>query len=126
MNVLKFVFSQLISFLNMSQFNDFVRKYKDDYYVKHFTCWNQLLVMIFGQLSNRESLHDLIVALETHQQKCYHMGMSSRPVTKTTLVWSTRWFGGSNAYRRNIITAPRPWWCCGARCVGTITTTKVN
>ena len=85
MNVSKYVFSQLTSFLNRSQFNDFVRKYKGDYYVKHFTCWNQLLVMIFGQLSNRESLRDLIVALEAHQPKCYHMGMGSKPVTKTTL-----------------------------------------
>ncbi|MBR0304676.1 MAG: IS4 family transposase [Bacteroidales bacterium] len=85
MNVSKYVFSQLISFLSRSQFNDFVRKYRGDYYVKHFTCWNQLLVMIFGQLSNRESLRDLIVALEAHQPKCYHMGMGSKPVTKTTL-----------------------------------------
>lgn len=73
MYVSKYVFSQLTSFLNRSLFNDFVRKYKGGHYVKHFTCWNQLLVMIFGQLSNRESLRDLIVALEAHQPKCYHM-----------------------------------------------------
>jgi transposase len=71
--------------LNRSQFNDYVRKYKGDYYVKHFTCWNQLLVMMFGQLSGRESLRDLIVALEAHQSKCYHMGMGAKPVAKTTL-----------------------------------------
>lgn len=85
MNASKYVFSQLTSFLNRSQFNDFVRKYKGDYYVKHFTCWNKLLVMIFGQLRNRDSLCDLIVALEANQPKCYHMGMGSKPVTKTTL-----------------------------------------
>ena len=85
MSTSKYVFSQLTSFLNRSQFNDYVRKYKGDYYVKHFTCWNQLLVMMFGQLSSRESLRDLIVALEAHQSKCYHMGMGTNPVTKTTL-----------------------------------------
>ncbi|WP_308759476.1 DUF4372 domain-containing protein [uncultured Bacteroides sp.] len=31
--------------------------------MKFFTCWNQLLALIFGQLSGRESLHDLIIAL---------------------------------------------------------------
>jgi hypothetical protein len=31
--------------------------------------------MMFGQLSNRESLRDLIVALEAHHSKCYHFGM---------------------------------------------------
>ncbi|MFR1135832.1 MAG: DUF4372 domain-containing protein [Bacteroides xylanisolvens] len=31
--------------------------------------------MMFGQLSNRESLRDLIVALEAHQGKRYHLGL---------------------------------------------------
>ena len=38
--------------------------FQDKYIVKHFTCWNQMLAMMFGQLSNRESLRDLIVAFE--------------------------------------------------------------
>ena len=68
----KYVFAQLASFLNRSKFNRIVTKYDGDKYVKHFTCWNQLLALIFGQLSNRESLRDLIVALEAHHSKCYH------------------------------------------------------
>ena len=59
----KYVFAQLASFLNRSKFTRIVTKYDGDKYVKHFTCWNQLLALIFGQLSNRESLRDLIVAL---------------------------------------------------------------
>ena len=31
--------------------------------------------MFFGQLSNRENLSDLIVALDAHHSKCYHLGM---------------------------------------------------
>ncbi len=58
----KYVFAQLTAFLNRTQFNNYVRKYDGNRYVKHFTCWNQLLAMMFGQLSNRESLRDLIVA----------------------------------------------------------------
>ena len=58
MNQDKYVFSQLSTFLNRTQFNNYVRKYDGNRYVKHFTCWNQLLAMIFGQLSNRESLRD--------------------------------------------------------------------
>ena len=85
MNNDKYVFSQLTSFLDRNHFSYLVRKYEGDKYVKHFTCWNQLLVMMFGQLSSRESLRDLIVALEAHQPKCYHMGMGTKPVTKTTL-----------------------------------------
>ena len=75
MNKDKYVFSQLTSLLDRSLFNDYVRKYHGDKYVKHFTCWNQLLVLMFDQLSNRESLRDLIVALEAHRGKCYFLGM---------------------------------------------------
>ncbi len=44
---------------------------------------NQLLALMFGQLSNRESLRDLIAALEAHQPKCYHLGLGRKPIAKT-------------------------------------------
>lgn len=55
----KYVFAQLIEFLDNNKFRHLVDKYDGNRYVKHFTCWNQLLAMMFGQLSNRESLRDL-------------------------------------------------------------------
>ena len=84
MNKEKYVFSQLVSFLDRNHFNYLVRKYNGDRYVKHLTCWNQSLAMMFGQLSNRESLRDLIVALEAHHSKCYHLGMGKN-VSKSSL-----------------------------------------
>ena len=42
----KYVFAQLTAFLNRTQFNNYVRRYDGDRYVKHFTCWNQLLAII--------------------------------------------------------------------------------
>lgn len=48
------------------------------------TCWNQLLAMMFGQLSNREGLRDLIVAFEAHRAKQYHLGLGRKPIAKTT------------------------------------------
>ena len=79
-----FVFSQLAQFLNRSKFNRIVAKYDGDKYVKSYTCWNQLLTMLFGQLSNRESLRDLIVALEAHAGKVYHLGIG-KSVTRSNL-----------------------------------------
>lgn len=79
-----FVFAQLASFLNRSKFNRIVAKYNGDKYVKHFTCWNQLLALMFGQLSNRVSLRDLVVALDAHHSKCYHLGMGKN-VSKSSL-----------------------------------------
>jgi len=80
----KYVFAQLVSFLNRSKFNRIVTKYHGDKYVKHFTCWNQLLALMFGQLSNRESLRDLVIALDAHRSKCYHLGMGKN-VSRSSL-----------------------------------------
>lgn len=85
MNQDKYVFAQLVEFLNKNKFRKLVDKYDGNHYVKHFTCWNQLLAMMFGQLSNRESLRDLIVALQAHQRKRYHLGLGREPIAKTTL-----------------------------------------
>ena len=84
MNKSKYVFAQLVEFLDNDKFRHLVDKYEGNRYVKHFTCWNQLLALMFGQLSNRESLRDLVVALEAHQSKCYHLGLGRNPVAKTT------------------------------------------
>lgn len=62
----KFIFSQLITFMDRNNFIYLACKYCGDKFVKHFTCWNQLLTLMLGQPSNRKSLRDLIVALEAH------------------------------------------------------------
>ena len=80
----KYVFAQLVKFLDNDKFRHIVDKYDGDKYVKSYTCWNQLLTMMFGQLSNRESLRDLIVALEAHAGKVYHLGIG-KSVTRSNL-----------------------------------------
>ena len=90
MNKDKYVFAQLLEYLNYDKFRHLVDKYDGNRYVKHLTCWNQLLALMFGQLSNRESLRDLIVALEAHQSKCFHLGLGRKPIAKTTLATANR------------------------------------
>ena len=89
MNKDKYVFAQLVEFLNNDKFRRIVAKYHGDKYVKHFTCWNQLLALMFGQLCNRESLRDLICAIEAHHDKCYHLGIG-RNVSKTNLAYANQ------------------------------------
>ena len=74
----KFVFAQLAEFLNSDKFRHIVDKYNGNNYVKSFTCWNQLLVLMFGQLSNRKSLRDLALVITAHSDKCYHLGFGKR------------------------------------------------
>ena len=85
MNKDKYVFAQLLEYLDYDKFRHLVDKYDGNRYVKHLTCWNQLLALMFGQLSNRESLRDVIVALEAHRSKCFHLGLGRKPIAKTTL-----------------------------------------
>ena len=85
MNKDKYVFAQLLELLDYDKFRHLVDKYGGNRYVKHLTCWNQLLALMFGQLSNRESLRDVIVALEAHRSKCFHLGLGRKPIAKTTL-----------------------------------------
>ena len=85
MNKDKYVFAQLLEYLDYDKFRHLVDKYDGNRYVKHLTCWNQLVALMFGQLSNRESLRDVIVALEAHRSKCFHLGLGRKPIAKTTL-----------------------------------------
>jgi len=84
MNQGKYVFSQLSAFLPQRVFDGIVQKYEGDKYVRHFSCWNQLLCMLFGQLTNRDSLRDLIITLEAHSKKSYHLGLG-KSVTRSNL-----------------------------------------
>jgi len=84
MNQGKYVFSQLSEFLPQRVFDGIVNKYEGDKYVRHFSCWNQLLCMLFGQLTNRDSLRDLIITLEAHSKKSYHLGLG-KSVTRSNL-----------------------------------------
>lgn len=74
MNKGRYVFSQLCDFLPTDHFKWLVKKYEGNKYVKSFTCWNHLLVLLFGQLSNREGLRDLIVTITPFKSAFHHLG----------------------------------------------------
>ena len=60
--------------MDSSDFEWLVKKYDGNKYVKSFTCWNYLLVLLFGQLSNREGLRDLIVTIAPFKSAFHHLG----------------------------------------------------
>jgi len=71
----KFVFSQIVSTVSKYEFNKSVNKYRGNYKTKDFKCWQQFLCMMFGQLTYRESIRDIINCLEAHKKKVYHLGI---------------------------------------------------
>jgi transposase len=78
------VFAQLISFLSYHEFERCVARYDGNKSVRSFSCWDQLLTMLFAQLTYRESLRDIEVCLRAHRGKLYHSGLSG-PVKRSTL-----------------------------------------
>jgi hypothetical protein len=90
MNQGKYVFSQLVEFLDHHKFEDFVTRYDGNKGIRGFTCWNQLLCMLFGQLSNRDSLRDLVVVIQAHSSKSYHLGLGKHVHLPTLAVANKR------------------------------------
>lgn len=84
MNQGKYVFAQIVEFLPQRVFDRFVKQYDGNKFVRHFSCWNQLLCMLFGQLTYRDSLRDLVVAINAHTGKTYHLGFG-KSVTRSNL-----------------------------------------
>lgn len=84
MNTGRTILSQLLDFIPRYEFNKIVDKYKGNYRVKSFTCWEQFIVMSFAQLTSRESLRDIEACLGAIPNRLYHSGLKSK-VKRSTL-----------------------------------------
>lgn len=84
MNVGRTVFAQVMDFLPMHQFRRCVARYRGNYRVRSFKCFDQFLCMAFAQLTYRESLRDIECCLRAMDKKLYHSGFRSK-VTRSTL-----------------------------------------
>ena len=78
------VFAQLMDVLPRHDFNACVRRYRGDFRARGFTCRDQLMSMVFAQLTFRESLRDIETCLRSVQPKLYHAGFRGR-ISRSTL-----------------------------------------
>jgi hypothetical protein len=83
MNHGTYIFTQVVEHLPRSPFEICVKKYQGESYTKSLSCRDQLLALMFGQLSYRDSLRDVVLCLTTHQQKLYHLGFRTIPKLPT-------------------------------------------
>ena len=70
-----YIFNQLTSYIPRDIFDRLVKKYNGNRYVKDYHCGNHLAVMLWAQLTGRESLRDIESTLRAHNDKLYRMGM---------------------------------------------------
>jgi hypothetical protein len=80
----KLVFAQLIQWVPHYVFQRLVKRYKGDYKVSRFTCWDQFLCLFFAQLTYRESLRDIEACLRSRANLLYHLGIRGH-VARSTL-----------------------------------------
>jgi hypothetical protein len=80
----KLVFAQVTAHLPLTTFRRCVARYDGEHKVKSFSCLEQFLVMVFAQLTYRESLRDIEACLRAQPDKLYHMGLRSG-VSRNTL-----------------------------------------
>lgn len=80
----KYVLAQIMEYLPRYEFDACVARYDGERYMKNFSCRDQFLAMVFGQLAYRESLRDVTTCLAAQRTKLYHLGFRSAPA-KTTL-----------------------------------------
>jgi len=73
----KVVFAQLMDWIHPEAFRRCVTRYRGNYRVRSFSCWDQFLAMAFAQVTYRESLEDLEVCLRSRRDQLYHMGFRS-------------------------------------------------
>jgi len=84
MNAGKTIFSKIMEFLPVYEFQKCVHRYQGNYKVQSFSCMDQFLCMAFAQLTFRESLRDIESCLRSMHRKLYHMGIRGR-ISRSTL-----------------------------------------
>lgn len=81
----KFVFSQVAGFIPQRQFERIMVRYSDRTGKWSLTGWNQLLVLMFGQLDGCNSLRELTDITTAHARKSFHLGFGKNPINRTQL-----------------------------------------
>lgn len=84
MNEGKTLFAQVMAHAPHREFQRCVRRYRGDYRVRQFTCWDHFLTLAFAQLTYRDSLRAIEVSLGAVPERLYHMGIRGT-VSRSTL-----------------------------------------
>ena len=75
MNQGRTLFSQLMDNFPERAFQDIVERYGGNKWAKSFSCRSHFNVMVFAQLTGRESLRDVEACLSANSRHLYHMGI---------------------------------------------------
>jgi len=81
----KYIFSQIVEYINQYEFDNCVKRHGGNFGIRNFDCRDQLLALVFGQLTNLRSLRGIVLCLNAHSDLLYHLGFKANHFTLSTL-----------------------------------------
>ena len=84
MNSGRYVLSQVLEHIHWQTLKRLSARYGTETRVRHFGCRQQLICMVFAQLTWREGLRDIVTCLNARPEALYHLGFRE-PVARATL-----------------------------------------
>jgi len=67
--------AQILRLITKDGIEGAINKYLGDKWVKKFNTKNHLTVMLYGQITGKDSLRDIVRGLKVHKNKLYHLGI---------------------------------------------------
>lgn len=83
MNYSSTIFSQLLNFLPKHKFKQYVAEHESDKHVRMLTTWNQFVVLLYAQVTGKESLREIETGFGVQNNVWHHLGVNT--VARSTL-----------------------------------------
>ena len=83
MSHLNTIYNQRLHLIPRHHFDNLVKKYNGDYYVKYFTCWQQFMSLLYAQVKGKDSLRDIETSPKAQSSRRYHIRLED--IKRSTL-----------------------------------------
>ena len=83
MNRVCSVFHQILNIFSRAEFERLARKHGAERHARGFTCWDQLVAMLFCHLGRAQSLREICGGLASAEGKLNHLGIETAPARST-------------------------------------------
>lgn len=83
MNRVCSIFAQVLQFIPRTEFAAAVRQHQAERHARGFSCWTQMVAMLFCQLGRAQSLREIVGGLAGCEGKLQHLGVGVAPKRST-------------------------------------------
>lgn len=81
----RYIFSQIVDFVSHYELDNCINRYDGNKNTYNLSCRDQFLALMFGQLTNLNSLRGIALCLNAHPNQLYHLGFKTKKFTLSTL-----------------------------------------